>query len=466
MWRTIRVRLTLWYVALLALILIVFSTAIYLTFTYALDQQVDNALQLNSEQLAGAVNIEQGQINFQSGEGETSDALGVRERGYLVRLLDARGGIVDTTASFAALPVPLSALDMARRGEPSFANLTASGHFFRLYTTPIVENGTFYGALQLAQSLDSVMSARRQLLLLLAAIVPLTLLAASAGGFWFARRALAPMDHITRAAQRISAKDLSERLNLNLPDDEVGRLARTFDGMLARLDAAFRREREFTANASHELRTPLTVMRGEIDVALNRPRATEEYRQVLRELGEEVERLTKLTEDLLMLARADAGKLPLQFQAVNAARLIQAVVDEMRPLSEEKDIVLTGRADEALTVWADEDRLLHVLLNLVENALKFSPPGGTVTLTATRDGAHANLAVADTGIGIAPDHLPHIFERFYRADQSRSSRVAGMGLGLAIAYSLVTAQGGTIEAHSAVGHGTTFVLKMPSDGSS
>lgn len=460
MFRTIRARLTLGYVALLAVILILFSGVLYLTLARSLDQQVDDNLAVNAEQAAGAINIDQGQINFQTNEGDPSDVAGVRDRGYLVRLVDAQGALLDTNARFAALPVSPDALRAARNGQSVYETVTASGVAYRIYSRPITENNQFYGVLQLAQSLDDVMSTLQSLALLLALIVPLTLAFASFGGFWFAQRALAPMDRITRAAQRISAQDLSQRLNLDLPDDEVGRLARTFDAMLARLDEAFQRERQFTADASHELRTPLTVMRGEIDVALNRPRAKEEYARVLRELGQDVDRLTQMANDLLVLARADASKLPIAFDAVNAQRLLQAVGDEMRPLADERGITLIENAEAKLTLWADEDKLLNVLFNLVENALKFTPRGGTITLSATRENEHAVIAVADTGAGIAPEHLPHIFERFYRADEAHAAN-GGAGLGLAIAHALVTAQRGTIQAHSVLGQGTTFTIRIP-----
>ena len=452
----------MWYVALLGLILVGFSGALYVTLASSLYQQVDDNLRVNAEQVAGAVNIEKGQVNFQSSEGDASDAVSVRERGYLVQLVDARGHVADTNARFAALPVLSGALASASGGSSSFETLTANGHSFRILTQPIVENGHYYGALQVGQALDDVTGTLQQLLLVLAIIVPLTLVLASGGGFWFARRALAPMDRITRAAQRIGAEDLSQRLDLNLPDDEVGRLARTFNEMLTRLDAAFQREREFTANASHELRTPLTVMRGEIDVTLNRPRSAPEYRRVLEELGGDVDRLTRLAEDLLTLARADAGRLPVQREAVNAAHLFHAVADEMHPLAEGKNVALEVRADEALTIWADADKLLRVLFNLVENALKFAPPGGRITLSAEHEGDCVELAVSDTGAGIPPEHLPHIFERFYRANESHSSRADGAGLGLAIAYSLVSAQGGTMQVQSTVGRGATFIIRMPS----
>lgn len=462
MFKTIRVRLTLWYVALLAFILVAFSTALYVALARSLDQQVDSNLRVIAEQLVSVVNIEQGQIDFQNGEGDTSDAANVRARGYLVRLVDANGLVLDTNPRFANLSVDAHMLEAARRGQSSLDTVMFNGQPFRIYTVPITENAQFYGALQVAQPLDEVENTLRALLLLLAAIVPLTVAFASGLGYWFAWRALAPIDQITHAAQRISAEDLSRRLNLNLLDDEVGRLARTFDAMLARLDAAFRREREFTANASHELRTPLTVMRGEIDVTLQRKRSIAEYEHALRNLGDDVDHLTELVNDLLLLARADANRLPVQVAMVNAARLVQRVADEMQTVANAKTITLViMKVDESLVVWADEDKLLRVLLNLVDNAIKFTPKGGQVTLAVSRDGSNAVFAVSDTGIGIPAEHLARIFERFYRVDGSRSSRTGGAGLGLAIAQALVAAQGGTIHVESAVGQGTRFSVRLP-----
>jgi len=297
-----------------------------------------------------------------------------------------------------------------------------------------------------------------KLMFALVVIVPLSLALATFAGMWFARRALLPIDQITRTAQRISAQDLSQRLNLNLPNDEVGRLARTFDAMLARLDDAFRREREFTANASHELRTPLTVMRGGIDVVLQRPRERAEYERVLREPGADVQQLSHMAEDLLMLARADARQIAVTCEELNAAQLLQAVADELRPLAEAQQIALDVHADPALQFWGDEPKMLRVLFNLVDNALKFSAPNTRVLLTAAPKGDVVSLCVRDQGAGIASDALPHIFDRFYRGTNGDAS---GAGLGLAIARALVQAQGGHISSESALGQGTTFTIELP-----
>jgi heavy metal sensor kinase len=253
----------------------------------------------------------------------------------------------------------------------------------------------------------------------------------------------------------------------------VGRLARTFDAMLARLDEAFRRQRQFTADASHELRTPLTVIKGDIGVALNRPRGAAEYRRVLAELEDEVDRLTRLVEDLLLLARADTGRPLLQPESLDLAGLLRAVADQVRPLAEAKGLTLHLQVPDSLPLNGDPDKLIRLFLNLLDNAVKYTPAGGQVTLQATAAVGGWSSAVTseaspavivqvtDTGPGIPPEHLAHIFERFYRADESRSRAAGGSGLGLAIARWIAEAHGGRIEVDSEPGRGSTFSVWLP-----
>ncbi len=463
MFKTIRARLTLWYVALLALILVGFGAALYFTLARALDQQTDDTLALAAQQLADGVNTEVQPLAFVIGGGGPNDVNTVRARGDLVRLIDAEGRALDSSDSSSALLLAATTLKQARRGSTHFETVVVHGESYRLHTIPLTENEQFLGVLQIAKPLAEIERTLRQLLLALAVIVPLTLVVATFSGIWFARRALAPMDQITRAAQRIRAQDLNERLNLELPDDEVGRLARTFDEMLARLHEQFEREREFTANASHELRTPLTIMRGEIDVTRARPRAAHEYERALDDLGVEVDRLTQLTQDLLTLARADAGALPIRFETIPARQILDAVVNELQPLADAKKIVIETRTEDSLRVRCDPERLHQVLINVGENALKFSRAGDRVILSAARNGSHVAFLVQDSGVGIAPDHLAHIFDRFYRVDHAGAH---GTGLGLAIANALTRAQGGTIEVTSQVGEGTRVMVMLPLGGSS
>jgi heavy metal sensor kinase len=458
MLKTIRARLTLWYVVLLALILIGFSGALYFTLARALYQQTDDSLAQNAHDLVDGLRIKNDQFDYPGGENDITDLDAVRAQGYLIRILDADGKILSTNSTYVPLPVAPDALAVAHSGRPQFQTISVDDEAYRLYTMPVQDNQQVVGALQVAQVSGTVEATLHKLTFALVVIVPLSLALATFAGMWFARRALLPIDQITRTAQRIGAQDLSQRLNLNLPNDEVGRLARTFDAMLVRLDDAFRREREFTANASHELRTPLTVMRGEIDVVLQRPRERAEYERVLRELGADVERLSRMAEDLLMLARADAHQIAVTCEEINAAQLLQAVADELRPLAEAQQIALDVHADPALQFWGDEPKMLRVLFNLVDNALKFSAPDTRVLLTAVPTGDAISLCVSDQGSGIAADALPHIFDRFYRGTNGDAR---GAGLGLAIARALVQAQGGHISGESELGHGTTFTVELP-----
>lgn len=471
----IRVRLTLWYVLLLALILALFSTLLYLILDRALYGQVDEGLRLSAEQVRGAVRRENGRLQVVSSEGE-SEVTPLGERGLLVRVIDMEGRVAASAGPFRALTIPPEALDAARQGLSLSSTTAALGNNapVRIYTVPYIEDGTVYGSIHVGQSLEEVQETLQRLVLILAVMTPLTLLLASAGGLFLANRALSPIDRVTRATQRISAEHLDQRLNLALPDDEVGRLARTLDGMLERLDEAFRRQRQFTADASHELRTPLAIMKGNIGVALHRPRQPAEYRAVLTDVEEEVDRLTRLVEDLLLLARTDTGQPLLHREPLDLVGLLQVVAEQVQPMAEAKGIALDVDLPPSLQIEGDPDKLVRLFLNLLDNAVKYTPEGGHVALRAAEAGKRGELGgggepgergvmvqIVDDGPGVPPDQLPLIFERFYRADTSRSRTGGGAGLGLALARSIAEAHGGRIEVQSAREKGSTFTVWLP-----
>jgi signal transduction histidine kinase len=297
---------------------------------------------------------------------------------------------------------------------------------------------------------------------------------------------------MTTTARRIEAEHLAERLAGADVEDELGRLARTLNEMLARLEAAFAEVRRFSADASHELRTPLTVLRGEIEVALRHPRSSEEYRQLLERLLESVESMARMVDDLLLLSRADAGALRLATEPVELDRLVEDVAKEGEILGRAKQVRVRIQALEPLVVTGDGARLTQVVRNLVDNAVKYTQAGGEVSLAlragsgdrgresgkseepAGTPGAHsladplrpargpfAEIAVRDTGIGIPAEALPRIFDRFYRTDPARSRDSGGAGLGLCIAKTIAEAHGGRIEVESAPGAGSTFRLRLP-----
>jgi heavy metal sensor kinase len=298
-------------------------------------------------------------------------------------------------------------------------------------------------------------------LLILGIAYPVTLAVASLGGIFLAGRALSPIDRLTRLARRISAEDLSQRLDLRLPDDEVGRLARTFDEMIARLEDAFQRQRQFTADASHELRTPLTAIKGQAEVALSRPRDAVAYREVLQAVNEEVDRLIRMVGSLLTLARADAGQISIASEPVSLGDLVDAAVEQVHPMAEKHSLGLRVVSGPSVVLQADEDLLLQLLLNLLDNAIKCTPSGGQVTVGWRVNDREIELQVRDTGVGIGPEHLPHIFDRFYRADKARSRAEGGAGLGLSISRWIAEAHGGSISVWSEPGQGTTFTVTIP-----
>ena len=284
---------------------------------------------------------------------------------------------------------------------------------------------------------------------------------ASAGGLFLAGRALDPIDRITRAAAAIGADDLSRRLNFHGSHDEVGRLAATFDRMLERLDRAFRRQRQFTADGSHELRTPLTMLASQIDVALERKRTVADYEELLRSLRDDAARMTQLVGELLTLARADAGQQLLNREQLDLGELVSGVVQAMQSLALQREVQLTEQAQPHVAVSGDQTRLSQLLINLVDNALRYTSAGGNVRVTVAERAGWAELRVEDTGVGIAAEHLPHLFQRFYRADPARARTDGGAGLGLAIAQWIAEAHGGQISVDSEFGRGSTFTVRLP-----
>jgi heavy metal sensor kinase len=299
----------------------------------------------------------------------------------------------------------------------------------------------------------------------LALSLPVAFAVAALAAYVLARRALAPVAAMTARARQITADHLDGRLPVENRGDEFGQLAGVVNDLLARLERAFETLRRFTGDAAHELRTPLTAIRSVGEVGLREPRSEAEYREILGSILEEVDRLATVTDSLLLLSRADSGKADLRPALVDLAGLARDVADDLQVLAEEKGVALAvARGPEAVTAWADGDTLRRAVVNLLDNAIKFTPEGGAVRLSARRVGADAILDVVDSGPGIAAEHLPFVFDRFYRADAGRArSTRGGAGLGLAIARWAVDANGGRIEVESAPGRGSTFRIVLPQE---
>ncbi len=455
--RSIRVRLTLWYLAVLAVILALFAGGVYVSMSRSLQEQLDDTVKNRARFVEALITFDAaGNPSLDLGRDGPDSELDDEFQ----RLFDTSGELVfDNSQTVSDVAVDPEALQRAQQGETHLATYDGGGGESRIFTTPVLRDGEPVAILQSAHATDDMRETLRGLQLILLIGVPSAIVLASVGGWWLASRALSPIDGITRAAQQITAQDLSRRLNADLPDDEVGRLARTFDGMIARLDASFQRQRQFTADASHELRTPLTAIRGQIDVALERPRVPAEYQRVLTAVHAQVDRMTRLSADLLMLARADAGSMPLHTEQVGIRQLVEGAAEQVRPLANEKNLALRVEPAPDATISADPDMLLQLLINLLDNAIKYTERGSVAIDWQVRTGS-LSILVSDTGAGIPPEHRERVFERFHRVDMGRARQDGGTGLGLAICRSIVEAHGGTIAVESSEA-GSTFIVTLP-----
>ena len=325
-------------------------------------------------------------------------------------------------------------------------------------------NGKPY-TVQVATPMDETLEALEWFPMILLFAAPLLLLAASAGGYWLSTRALAPVDEISLAAQRISIENLSDRLQVTQTGDQLQRLSQTLNAMLSRLEGSVRRITQFTADASHELRAPVSLIRTTAEVAVQRDRTAEEYREALDEILEEAERTSQVVDSLMMLARADSGKETLECLPIDGRVVIRGAAEQGEKLARSHGLRFSATVPDApMPIQADTHALRRALLILMDNAVKYTPEGGSVEITVATANGFMVVSVSDTGIGIANPDLAHIFDRFWRADRARSREQGGTGLGLSIAKWIVEMHGGSIGIESELGKGSDFHLRVPLDG--
>jgi two-component system OmpR family sensor kinase len=462
--RSIRARLTLWYSGLLAVTFLLLGGVGYGLLAYSLGHDVDAAL--NSVARALAERSYSGSTSFLPSEIDE-----VFRRFFDFSPWDRYFGMFDPLGRMdprfappgsGKLHLSPKALKNAAQGHSTFETVEGLARYpVRILTVPVVKAGRVVNLIQVGMSLENSYWSRHRFLLAMTGVLSVALFLAGGGGWLLARRALGPVDRMAEAARRISTENLAERLADSGAGDELSRLAQTLNEMLGRLEDSFRQIRQFSADASHELQTPLTILKGEIEVALRSPRSPEEYQRILKSALEEIDRLAGLAEGLLHLARADAGVLRMDRRTVDLARLVEEVYEQGKVLAGARAITLSLGRMEPISVQGDEERLKRVLLNLLDNGVKYTPAGGHVTLSLERTGEEACLKVEDTGIGLSAEEQDRVFERFYRSAEARSSGEAGAGLGLCIARSIVEAHGGRIEVESSPGLGSTFTLVLP-----
>ena len=464
--RSVGARLTLWYTSLLTLTFILLAGTAYGFLAYSLSHDLDAAL----DGVAGALAKEAhgGATSFFSSEVDEifRHFFGFSPLDRYFDLRDPSGRSEPQQPLHPAGKPPLSAeaLKKAAKGLPTFETVENIGNYpVRLLTLPVMKAGRVANLIQVGMSTENMYKTRRRFLLVMTAVLPLGLLLAGGGGWLLARRALKPVDMMTQAAQRISGEHLSERLEETGSGDELDRLAKTLNDMLGRLDDTFHQMRQFSADASHELQTPLTILKGEIEVALRSPRGPQEYQRVLESGLEEIDRISRLVEGLLLLARADAGVLRLDLRPVELQELLLEIYEQMKVVADNRSVNLQRASLEAVSIRGDREHLRRLLLNLVDNGIKYTPEGGSVTLSLQSAKEWATVRISDTGIGLSKDEQERIFTRFYRAVEARSQREGGAGLGLCIALSIAEAHGGKIQVESTPGQGSTFKVLLPAN---
>jgi two-component system OmpR family sensor kinase len=472
--RTVRIRLTFWYVGVLAAVLVTFSLGVYSVLGKSLRQRLDGNLRSATQVAALALNHEiEEHHGKQDGEANVRLVLNTMHQTSFPRpniaIWDA-GRLVAEKPGIAGLPAPVAGLRTTADGRhgTSFETIRSNGTAYRMITWDVMvpSIGVEYRVIS-NESLQPVQAELKALTEAFLISVPICLLAAAAGGYFLARKSLHPVIEMTRTAQQISSRNLDQRLTVTNPDDELGFLAVTFNRMFERLQESFRQQRQFMTDASHELRTPVSIALTATQVSLkNRSHTVEDLRETLEVVEWQMLRLRRVVEDMFTLAQADTGAVEPGRDRFYLDEVLLESVRAARVLGDARGVQIgvAHLAPEAL-YEGDEGLIRQLFLILLDNAVKFTPSGGQVRVSLLAGEQSYDVRVADTGHGILPSDQPHIFDRFYRADKSRSRREpgGGAGLGLAIAKWIADLHRGTVRLEKSDEHGSVFRVEVPSE---
>jgi heavy metal sensor kinase len=465
--RSIRFRLTVWYAGLLAGLVVLFGVSVYLGLSQYLEWTLRETLSQQAKQIGEAWLGEVGVSGESYVAEEINEHLSPKVNGRFVRITRDNGSVMYLSEEPENKKFdPSSVLPLkAQLGQESLRkeHLTAESELV-IFAMPFkAKDGSRY-VIEVGATNQEIERVLHGLLLAIAIGLPAIVAIAIAGGYLLMRRALRPVDEITQSAERITSRNLSERLPVAQTGDELERLSVGLNRMIARLDESFQLIHRFSADASHELRTPLTILRGELEAAAQRPQITPELRETLGSALEETERLSRIVESLMAISRLDAGEARVEHVNFDLGELTSSTTEQMRLLAEDKNIALRCEAEQQVSVEGDRARLKQVIVNLVDNAIKYTPAGGLVGVKVSASNGRAMLEVSDNGVGIPPEALPHIFERFYRVDKARSRQMGGAGFGLSISKAIVTAHGGQVRVESFEGQGSRFLVELPVAG--
>ncbi|MDE1920669.1 MAG: heavy metal sensor histidine kinase [Candidatus Omnitrophica bacterium] len=481
---SIRFKIVLWHMLILSLALFIFGTVLYHNFYLKASDDTDDILRSRAKGFEQSINtyweaesmaIAQGNRRVHFTKEDNINFIRLARRwveekindpdliNIVVRIFDAHGNPIASSRNIPIAHLNESIFHNVKKGADHFENVflmeDEKPSSFRTLTTPVMEGRRLAYIVQVASPLSQIHTVLRSLRLSLLVLLPLTVILTGLSGVFLVQLTLKPVDQMIETIHQIRAENLKLRLKIPGTRDEIESLARTFNEMIARLDEAFTTQRQFMEDISHELKTPLAVLKGELEVTLKKIRSTQEYETAMHSILEEVDRLAGIVGNLLTLARFDAKTTELDAQPLDLNALIKDAIEVMQVLAIQKDITLQFNSAHTVDITADKNHLRRLILNLLDNAIKYTPPGGKVSIDLRQQKETVDLDIADTGVGILPKDLPHIFDRFYRIDKSRRS--AGFGLGLSIAQSIALAHGGKIEARANDPQGTVFTVSLP-----
>jgi heavy metal sensor kinase len=479
--RSLRFKLTLWYVLILGILLISFSSLLYFTLSKSLYRDADVKLRSLAELIASESASPLSKFGFGNIDQALAASMNLKPIGKFIQVLDESGKIGRKSDNLrdVQLPISLNALRNASKGLITFETDRSFGNApLRIITFPVIENNHIARIVQVASSLEDVEDALNTLVIILMIAVPFALMVASLGGQFLANKALKPVDNITQTARMITSQNLNQRIKLPKVRDEISRLIETLNEMISRLDQSFHQIKQFSTDASHELKTPLTILKGEVEVMLRRERTSDEYEQTLRSNLEEINRMSQIVDDLLFLSRSDIGEIRLNKEEINITEILSEIVVQMDILAQAKNIrIETSNHHGDIHIFGDALRIRELFLNLIENGIKYTENGGSIHITFIKDNlphdkvSHdriegeqtkfVKILVSDTGIGIAKEDQERVFDRFFRVDKARSRDQGGSGLGLSICKWIVEAHRGEITIESEIEKGSSFIIKLP-----
>ncbi len=453
------------YGGILLLVLTAFGSGVYIYFKNSLQRSIDTKIRSIAEVISSSITDSHDPTVFGNFERYLENVLGRKPKGKFIQIMDRSGriGAKMSDIETQTLPTSFSTLEAATQGETVYETIESAKPRLRMITYPIVDNKKVTSLVQVGTSLEDFDETMKRLLIILIIGIPSSIGGTIAIGYYMAKKALKPVDQIRRAAVKISSSNLDERIDVGRRKDELGRLAHTFNEMIARLKDAFQRINQFSIDVSHELKTPLTILKGETEVALRKPRESSAYQQLLTSNLEEINQMARSIDDLLLLAKADTGETQLKVDEIDVKDLILEVYSSMSILAEKKNIELTVGELHETRLSGDELKLRRMLWNVVENGIKYTQPGGKVAISSIRENGSIRINVKDTGIGISEKDVKYVFDRFYRAGGARN-RESGSGLGLSISKWIAEAHKGTIEVESNASSGTVFSIKLPLAG--